>query len=78
MKSGQLKIIWNSSSRERGDTYVVEHDDIASAIAERDVEKATKLMSLHMDALLDAVKEQIQQMSAESENTPPSSPEVAV
>lgn len=65
-------------TRERGDTYVVEHDDIASAIAERDVEKATKLMSLHMDALLDAVKEQIQQMSAESENTPPSSPEVAV
>lgn len=51
------------TTRERGKDYVVEHDNICSAIAERDSEKATHLMTIHLDALLDAVKEQIQEIS---------------
>lgn len=51
-------------TRERGEDYVVEHDNICRAIAERDAQKATELMSTHLDALLDAVKEQIQEISA--------------
>lgn len=52
-------------TRKRGDTYVVEHDDISSAIVERNAEKAISLMSQHLDALLSAVREQIQMMSGE-------------
>lgn len=52
-------------TRKRGDTYVVEHDDISSAIVERNAEKAISLMSQHLDALLSAVREQTQMMPGE-------------
>jgi DNA-binding FadR family transcriptional regulator len=50
-------------TRDRGDIYVVEHDD--TAIVERNEKKATSLMTHHMDALLSAVREQIELMSNE-------------
>lgn len=53
-------------TRERGDSYVVEHDDIANAIAKRDTELAVKLMDAHLEALLSALEEQIQQISERS------------
>lgn len=54
-------------TRERGETYVVEHDDISNAIAERNMEQAVTLMDRHLDTLLDAVREQIAQMEAHAE-----------
>lgn len=50
-------------TRERGDSYVVEHDDIARAITERNMETASELMDKHLEALLHAVQEQIEQMN---------------
>jgi len=52
-------------TRERGDIYVVEHDDILKAVAEKNEEQAAALMEQHLDALLSAVREQTQQMIAE-------------
>lgn len=54
-------------TRERGDAYVVEHDDITNAIEARDEELAVQLMERHIDALLNAVREQIEKMAEEDE-----------
>lgn len=54
-------------TRERGDTYVVEHDDISRAIADHDTSRAAELMETHMNTLLDAVREQIQQIAQNTE-----------
>ena len=54
-------------TRERGDAYVVEHDDITNAIEARDEELAVQLMERHIDALLNAVREQIEKMAEEEE-----------
>lgn len=54
-------------TRERGDAYVVEHDDTTNAIEARDGELAVQLMERHIDALLSAVREQIEKMAEEDE-----------
>ena len=54
-------------TRERGDAYVVEHDDITNAIEARDEEMAVQPMERHIDALLNAVREQIEKMAEEDE-----------
>ena len=54
-------------TRERGDAYVVEHDDITNAIEARDEELAVQLIERHIDALLNAVREQIEKMAEEDE-----------
>ena len=52
-------------TRERGGTYVVEHDDITRAIEERNSDLAAELMDRHMDGILSAVEYQIHQMEEE-------------
>ena len=49
-------------TRERGDIYVVEHEDISNAIAAGDSAQAASLMDAHIDKLMTAVQEQIQLM----------------
>ena len=46
---------------------MVEHDDITNAIEARDEELAVQLMERHIDALLNAVREQIEKMAEEDE-----------
>lgn len=46
-------------TRERGNIYVVEHDDITSALEERNEQRAADLMCAHLDAILSAVEEQV-------------------
>lgn len=48
-------------TRERGDSYVVEHDDIARAVEKRDEDLAAKLLDCHIQELIDALQEQIDQ-----------------
>ena len=45
----------------------MEHDDITNAIEARDGELAVQLMERHIDALLSAVREQIEKMAEEDE-----------
>ena len=49
-------------TRERGDVYFVEHEDISNAIAAGDSAQAASLMDAHIDKLMTAVQEQIQLM----------------
>ena len=49
-------------TRERGDIYVVEHEDISNAIAAGDSAQAASLMDAHIDKIMTAVQEQIQLM----------------
>ena len=62
LEQGMEKLV----TRERGSDYVVEHNDICAAIAQRNKEQAVALMESHLNALLDAVREQISLMSEES------------
>ena len=66
LEQGMEKLL----TRERGSDYVVEHNDICAAIAKRDKEQAVALMESHLNALLDAVREQIQLMSEENDEIP--------
>ncbi len=47
-------------TRDRGNIYVIEHDDITKAIEERNPELASELMAKHMDGILEAVEYQVQ------------------
>ena len=46
-------------TRFQGPIYVVDHDNIALAIAKRDAEGAARLMSDHMDQILSDVQQQV-------------------
>lgn len=59
-------------TRERGDIYVVEHEDISNAITAGDGAQAASLMGAHIDKLLTAVQEQIQLMSQAAAEQPAS------
>lgn len=58
MESHMDKLI----TRDRGGVYVVQHDDIASALQARDVELSKRLMAEHMDQMLGDVEMQIEQI----------------
>ncbi len=49
-------------TREQGNIYVIEHDDITTAIEERNPDLAAELMSKHMDGILETVILQVRQM----------------
>lgn len=50
-------------TRERGGIYVLEHDEIARALEDRNEQLAVKLMEKHMEEIISAVEEQIQKNS---------------
>ena len=50
------------ATRERGGVYVIQHDDIASAVEASNVELAQSLMAKHFDLMLSDVKRQIDQI----------------
>ena len=49
-------------TRKRGNTYVIEHDDITRAIEERNPDLAAELMDRHMEGILEAVEYQVNLM----------------
>ena len=49
-------------TREQGNIYVIEHDDITTAIEERNPDLAAELMSKHMDGILETVILQVRHM----------------
>lgn len=49
-------------TRDKGNIYVIEHDDITKAIEERNSDLASELMSKHMDGILQDVEYQVQIM----------------
>ena len=55
-------------TRERGNTYVIEHDDITRAIEDRDADLAARLMAKHMDGILEAVEYQVKKMEKSTPN----------
>lgn len=56
-------------TRDKGNIYVIEHDDITRAIEERNPDLASELMAKHMDGILKDVEYQVQIMDEKtSEN----------
>lgn len=51
-------------TKERGNVYVVQHDDIVAALELRDADLAQQRMGAHIDTMLSDVKHQIEQIQA--------------
>ena len=51
-------------TKERGNVYVVQHDDIVAALELRDADLAQQRMGAHIDTMLSDVKHQIEQNQA--------------
>ena len=51
-------------TKERGNVYVVQHDDIVAALELRDADLAQQRMGAHIDTMLGDVKHQIEQIQA--------------
>lgn len=54
-------------TREKGNIYVIEHDDITRAIENRNPDLAAELMAKHMDGILFAVEHQVKQLDLQKE-----------
>ena len=54
-------------TREMGNVYVVEHDQIAQAIREHNPDKAAALMEKHMQAILSEVENQVAEFDENGE-----------
>lgn len=57
-------------TRELGSVYVLEHDQIAQAIRERNSAKAASLMESHMQGIVTAVEEQVAEFDENGEAAP--------
>lgn len=64
LKSKNGRAHGQAGDKERGNVYVVQHDDIVAALELRDADLAQQRMGAHIDTMLSDVKHQIEQIQA--------------